>query len=447
MATETDPNLTATEYADRTSVYDTLRDIFTEYGLESLIPTIKKLAMEGAGSKTISFALRDTEEYKQRFIGNEDRIKSGLPVLKPAEYLAVESGYRQTLRSYGLTQFDNPNYVRQFIANDVSPTELSNRASAAVKRVQSADPNVMNTLTKYYGIQQSDLIGYVLDPKQQYVSIERKINAAEIGAQAARQGLQSSLQTSEELAAQGVSSDVARQGYGDIANILPTAEKLSSIYGNTLAGYGQKEAEQEIFSGSASSQRKRHGMTYDGLLDILRAVRAGTDKPMVLYCYYNLLFSFGVENYCRKVREAGCDGLLVLDCPPEEAGDLIAASKLHGLANIFIVAPTTPSARIGLIAKHATGFIYYVSREGVTGERSELATNLTSAVAEIRKHTALPICVGFGVSTAAHVQAIAKVADGVVVGSALVNVVAAHKDKKGEAAAAIGAKVRELLAK
>jgi len=164
-------------------------------------------------------------------------------------------------------------------------------------------------------------------------------------------------------------------------------------------------------------------------------------------CYYNLLFSFGLDNYCAKVREAGADGLLVLDCPPEEADELIAASKKHGLANIFIVAPTTPPARIGLIAKHASGFIYYVSREGVTGERSELAANLSASVAEIRKHTSLPICVGFGVSTAAHVQAIAKVADGVVVGSALVNVVAAHKDNKSQAAAAIGAKVRELLAK
>jgi len=102
---------------------------------------------------------------------------------------------------------------------------------------------------------------------------------------------------------------------------------------------------------------------------------------------------------------------------------------------------------VALIARHASGFIYYVSREGVTGERSELAANLASAVAEIKKHTALPICVGFGVSTAAHVQAIAKVADGVVVGSALVNVIAAHKDKRAEAAPAIGAKVRELLGK
>ena len=197
----------------------------------------------------------------------------------------------------------------------------------------------------------------------------------------------------------------------------------------------------------AAQRALEGGMTYDGLLDVLRAVRAGTDKPIVLYCYYNLLFSFGLDGYCAKVREAGADGLLVLDCPPEEADELIAASKKHGLANIFIVAPTTPPARIGLIAKHASGFIYYVSREGVTGERSELAANLSSAVAEIRKHTALPICVGFGVSTAAHVQAIAKVADGVVVGSALVNVIAAHKDKRADAPAAIGAKVRELLGK
>jgi tryptophan synthase alpha chain len=197
----------------------------------------------------------------------------------------------------------------------------------------------------------------------------------------------------------------------------------------------------------ASQRALESGMTFDHLLEIMAATRSATDKPIVLYCYYNLLFSFGVEAYCAKVKAAGGDGLLVLDCPPEEAGDLIAACKKHGLANVFIVAPTTPPARIALITKHASGFIYYVSREGVTGERSELAANLSSAVAEIRKHTALPVCVGFGISSAAHVQAVGKVADGVVVGSALVNVIAAHKDKRSEAAAAIGAKVRELLGK
>jgi tryptophan synthase alpha chain len=195
----------------------------------------------------------------------------------------------------------------------------------------------------------------------------------------------------------------------------------------------------------AAQRALEGGMTFNHLLEIIRDTRAITDKPIILYCYYNLLFSFGIESYCEKAKAAGIDGLLVLDCPPEEAGELIAASKKFSLANVFIIAPTTPPARMALIAKHASGFIYYVSREGVTGERSELAQNLQSAVKEIKKHTDLPICVGFGISTAAHVKAIGEIADGVVVGSALVNVIAAHKDNRSQAAAAIGQKVRELL--
>jgi tryptophan synthase alpha chain len=197
----------------------------------------------------------------------------------------------------------------------------------------------------------------------------------------------------------------------------------------------------------AAQRALEAGMTYAQLLEIIRQTRAGTDKPIILYCYYNLLYSFGIETYCRQVKEAGGDGLLVLDCPPEEAGELISACQKHGLANIFIIAPTTPPARMALIARHASGFIYYVSREGVTGERAELASNLSAAVKEIKKHTNLPVCVGFGISTAAHVQAVGRIADGVVVGSALVNVVAAHHQNRSAAAAAVGQKVRELLAK
>lgn len=196
----------------------------------------------------------------------------------------------------------------------------------------------------------------------------------------------------------------------------------------------------------AAQRALEGGMTFNHLLEIIRDTRSATDKPIILYCYYNLLYSFGVESYCQKAKEAGIDGLLVLDCPPEEAGELIAASKKFSLANIFIIAPTTPPARMAIIAKHASGFIYYVSREGVTGERSELATNLQSAVREIKRHTDLPICVGFGISTAAHVKAIGQIADGVVVGSALVNVIAAHKNNRLQAASAVGQKVRELLA-
>lgn len=197
----------------------------------------------------------------------------------------------------------------------------------------------------------------------------------------------------------------------------------------------------------ASQRALAAGMNFPKLLQLLQTVRAQTSQPLILYCYYNLLYAQGLEKYCAAVKAAGVDGLLVLDCPPEEATDLMAASRKHDLANIFIIAPTTPPERIALIAQHASGFIYYVSREGVTGERSELAQNLTTAVQTIKRHTQLPVCVGFGVSTAAHVQAISKIADGVVVGSALVNVIASNQNRKSEIPAAVGAKVRELLGK
>ena len=196
----------------------------------------------------------------------------------------------------------------------------------------------------------------------------------------------------------------------------------------------------------AAQRALEGGMTHAGLLDVLRQVRARTDKPLVLYTYYNLLFARGLDASCRALREAGADALLTLDCPPEEAGDLLAACKAHGLQAIFIVAPTTPPTRIAAIAKVASGFIYYVSRSGVTGERKDLASNLAQAVAEIRRHTALPVCVGFGISTPEQVKAVAAVADGVVVGSALVNLVAANAKTPAQAPAAVGARCRELTA-
>jgi tryptophan synthase alpha chain len=195
----------------------------------------------------------------------------------------------------------------------------------------------------------------------------------------------------------------------------------------------------------AAQRALEGGMTHKGLLEILRNVRAKTDKPLVLYTYYNLLLSGGLTQTCAALKAAGADALLTLDCPPEEAGELVTASKAAGLENIFIVAPTTPPERIAKIVKDASGFIYYVSRSGVTGARADLATNLKDAVAEIRKHTTLPVCVGFGISTSAQVQSVAALADGVVVGSALVNVVAEYKDAKGKAPEAIAMKVRDLV--
>jgi hypothetical protein len=253
--------MTAQQYTERTDIMDSMRARFKDLGLESLIPTIERLAMEGATESTITLALRESDAYKQRFAANEDRKKAGLAVLDPATYLKVEDGYRQTLRAYGLTQFDNDAYVQQFIAKDVSPTELSNRVAAAVQRVQMASPEVMRTLTEYYKIPQGDLVAYILDPKQQYLNIDRKITAAEIGTQASRQGLQSAAGVSESLAAAGVTAEQAQKAYSTIADILPNAEKLSAIYGGQAEAYGQTEAEQEVFNSLASAQRKRQKLT------------------------------------------------------------------------------------------------------------------------------------------------------------------------------------------
>jgi len=252
---------TAAKEAARQSIITVLTDRFAKYGLAGLAAKIKELAIDGATEATITIGLQETDEYKLRFAANQDRIKKGLAVLTPAEYITLEDTYRQVLRAYGLKQFDNDAYVKQFISNDVSPTELSNRVVAAVQRVQNADPAVATQLKSYYGIGNEDMVAYVLDPEQQFQKIQRQIAAAEIGVAAGRQGLEAGVGVAEQLAAQGVTQAEAQKGYATIADILPTAEKLSSIYGTTMEGYDQAKAEQEVFNSLASAQRARQKLT------------------------------------------------------------------------------------------------------------------------------------------------------------------------------------------
>jgi len=270
-AGQTTEDKAATDYAkllaeqqktqQRESIIAILTDRFNKYNLSSLAKTIKDLAVDGATEATITLALQETEDYKRRFKANETRMKNGLQVLNPAEYLNLEDGYRQVLRAYGLKQFDTDEYVSQFIANDVSAAEMSNRVVTAVQRVQNADPAIQKQLRDYYGIGQEDLVAYVLDPQQQFQKIERQVAASEIGVAAGRQGLKAGVGVAEQLAAQGVTQAEAQKGYATIADILPTAEKLSSIYGKTMDTYGQSEAEQEVFNSLASAQRKRQQLT------------------------------------------------------------------------------------------------------------------------------------------------------------------------------------------
>jgi tryptophan synthase alpha chain len=175
----------------------------------------------------------------------------------------------------------------------------------------------------------------------------------------------------------------------------------------------------------AAQRALESGATGARVLELVREIRKFSQVPIVFYTYYNLVFANGIEAYVRAAKEAGVDALLTLDLPPEEAGELSDACARHGVKMVFIVAPTTPDARLPIICAATTGFIYYVSREGVTGVRGDLAANIPQAVARIKAHTKLPVVVGFGISTREQVHAVAGAADGVVVGSALVNVIKA----------------------
>jgi hypothetical protein len=234
---------------------------FTKYGLQSLVPKIRELVINGSTESTIAFELQETEEYKQRFKANTERLKRGLSVLDAGTYIGMEDSYRQALRAYGLKQFDTDDYVSQFIANDISANELSNRIVTAVQRVQNADPAITSQLKEFYNIGQNDLVAYVLDPNQQFQKIERQVQAAEIGVAARRQGLQAGVGVAEQLAAQGVTQAEAQKGYATIADILPDAKRLSDIYGTTLEGYDQAQGEQEVFNQLASAQRRRQKLT------------------------------------------------------------------------------------------------------------------------------------------------------------------------------------------
>ena len=168
------------------------------------------------------------------------------------------------------------------------------------------------------------------------------------------------------------------------------------------------------------------GTTTPRVFEILQAVRAQSQIPIVLYTYFNLIYAFGIERFCLQAFQAGADGLLVLDLPPEESQDDAVGSRLGdgSLRRICLVAPTSPAERIAKIVQKASGFVYYVSREGVTGMQEHVATSIGNRIDLIRKQTTLPVCVGFGISTPEQARTVAHQADGAVVGSVLVNRIA-----------------------
>ena len=241
-----------------------LTSTFALYGLDELSPVIEGFMKQGLTSNEAIIELRKNKVYQTRFAGNTTRTAAGLNALSEAEYLALEDSYSETLRAYGQQALlGTDKKARQarmatIIGADISPVEFKDRVSTVVTRVENADPLVKSTLRDFYKITDTDLVSYFLNPKENLPKLQEKVTAAEIGSAALAQGgLTTDMTSAESLAKFGVDLATARKGYSTISEVLPTATKLSQIYDEDNIQYNQKVAEEEVFKGLASAQRKR----------------------------------------------------------------------------------------------------------------------------------------------------------------------------------------------
>jgi hypothetical protein len=243
----------------RTNWISELTSAFESYGLGSLVPAITGFIQQGYTPDTISLKLADTPEYKQRFIANEDRRKKGLSVLDPATYLATEASYRTVMRAAGLPEgfYDQPDDFAKFIANDLSPSEFKQRVDIASLSINSADPFFIDTLSRMYNISAGEMVAYALDPDRALPFITRQVQAAQFGAEGARQGLQIGTPMAETYVGLGVTREEAAQGFEQIAQILPEAERLSSVFRDQTSGVGMEETTSAVLGGEQSAEYKR----------------------------------------------------------------------------------------------------------------------------------------------------------------------------------------------
>jgi tryptophan synthase alpha chain len=187
---------------------------------------------------------------------------------------------------------------------------------------------------------------------------------------------------------------------------------------------------------AASQRALEHGTRLEDVLQLAREVRAQSNVGLIVFSYLNPILRFGLSRFCAAAQDAGIDGALVTDLPVEEAGEYIRCMRERNLATVFLAAPTSPAARVKKIAEASTGFVYAVSRTGVTGTRNELSEDAGALVRRIRKHTKLPVAVGFGVSTPEQFAAVGGFADAAVVGSAIVKTIeSAGRERAAEAVA------------
>jgi tryptophan synthase alpha chain len=193
----------------------------------------------------------------------------------------------------------------------------------------------------------------------------------------------------------------------------------------------------------ASYEALGQGITPRICFEVAQALRREVEIPLVFMTYYNPVFKFGLEQFCSKCAEVGIDGLIIPDLPPEEGKELEKSTKRHGLDLIYLLSPASTEERIRLVTSRSSGFIYLVSLTGVTGARDKLPEELESFVARVRKRTKKPLCVGFGISTPEQARRVARVADGVIVGSRIIQLL--DEDKSLENACSFIKYLREAL--
>lgn len=180
----------------------------------------------------------------------------------------------------------------------------------------------------------------------------------------------------------------------------------------------------------SSEKALRKGTTLKKILRNIKKIRKKSDIPIALMSYLNPLYRYGLRKFVNDAVKSGVDGIILPDLPPEEAEELEEATKNFDFCIIFLASPTSTSRRMKIIAKHSQGFIYYVSLTGVTGIRNYLATHIAENIKKIKRFTDKPVCVGFGVSNEKQAQRLSSIADGVIVGSAIVRVIEKYEGKK-----------------
>lgn len=255
--------------AGKVSAFNILKNEFDQYGLGSLVESIRGLMTDGTPASEFALRLRETPEYKTRFAANAERIKAGLVPLSPSDYVALEDKYQEIMRNYGLpasyyTKDATGKQVgfEKLIANDVSNVELEDRIATAQQRVLNSNPEVLKALKQFYpDISNADILAYTLDPQNGLENIKRRVTAAEIGGAALQQGLQALGGTAESLAGQGITKAQAQQGYANVAEMVPAGSQLSAIYKEEP--YTQGTAEAEVFNtaGAAEARKKRQRLT------------------------------------------------------------------------------------------------------------------------------------------------------------------------------------------